>query len=450
MPNEIEVFKENDEIELMDLFLVLWRRKSIIIGIVLFSVVCALLLITFQKKELRTEMVIGLNFEGINKGIYPDGSIFESIDIISPNVLSKLNLNIDLSGHVFVEALIPNQMQLKLKEDSAYIYYPNRFKIVLLEYEPALFDSNKERADTLKAIAKAFKINFEKKFIEESAISIQFPDDFINTSEYDDVTYVIENNINLTESIIARKSEITGAFKSKENRYIFSDLLSQLIVLRRVDFKNVVSEIKTRHLAKNKERLLARISEDIKDLEYERLKSEKMAKVSYDLLASVKDSAKVSRTGQVPGQAETKIEIDSTFYEKLKENEYIFYLIKLSLDAENKAIENSVKISQLKDRLDGIKNNGINFERNDKEITGRLISIQNKLLEIVKSTNTLNREYLELKFGQAIYIGNTPEYIQKNQYDPKLILPLTFVGALFFSVFLSFLVDYVIRYKKND
>jgi len=39
MPDE--VYKENDEIELMDLFLVLWRRKSIIIGIVVFSMVCA-------------------------------------------------------------------------------------------------------------------------------------------------------------------------------------------------------------------------------------------------------------------------------------------------------------------------------------------------------------------------------------------------------------------------
>ena len=31
-----ENIKENDEIELMDLFLVLWRRKLIIIGVVFF------------------------------------------------------------------------------------------------------------------------------------------------------------------------------------------------------------------------------------------------------------------------------------------------------------------------------------------------------------------------------------------------------------------------------
>ena len=41
-----------------------------------------------------------------------------------------------------------------------------------------------------------------------------------------------------------------------------------------------------------------------------------------------------------------------------------------------------------------------------------------------------------------------PESVMNYRYAPKLVLSLTFVGALFFSVFLSFLVDNVIRYKK--
>ena len=99
-----ENIKENDEIELMDLFLVLWRRKLIIIGVVFFSMLMVFIFLTYQqKKELRTEMVISLAFEGVDKGLYPDGSTFESKDIISPTVLNKLDLNINLSGSIFIE-----------------------------------------------------------------------------------------------------------------------------------------------------------------------------------------------------------------------------------------------------------------------------------------------------------------------------------------------------------
>ena len=71
-------------------------------------------------------------------------------------------------------------------------------------------------------------------------------------------------------------------------------------------------------------------------------------------------------------------------------------------------------------------------------------------MEISKDANMQNREYLESKFSKMIRTNNTPESVMNYRYAPKLVLSLTFVGALFFSVFLSFLVDYMIRYKKND
>jgi len=119
-------------------------------------------LIKFQKKELRTEMVIALNFEGIDKGVYPDGRLFESKDIVSPDVLKRLGLNIDLSGHLFVEEIVPDSVKAKLEENLEFVYYPDRFKIVLLEDDKTLFAADKERADVLKAIQKPIKRIFRK------------------------------------------------------------------------------------------------------------------------------------------------------------------------------------------------------------------------------------------------------------------------------------------------
>jgi hypothetical protein len=129
--------------------------------------------------------------------------------------------------------------------------------------------------------------------------------------------------------------------------------------------------------------------------------------------------------------------------------------LKLNLENKTNAINNGSEIKKLKDRIEGLKKNGTDPLITDPLITDNemiriLSSIESKIMEISQKANMLNREYLESKFSNTIRSNNTPESVMNYRYAPKFVLSLTFVAALFFSVLLSFFVDYVIRYKKND
>jgi len=282
---DTEMTYEEDEINLMDMLLVLLRRKWIIVGIVFFSMLSAFLfLFVFQQKEIRTEMVVSLDFEGIEKGLYPDDSIFNSKDIIAPNVLNKVDVDIDLSGSLFVEEVIPEYIIEKVEKDPTFVYYPSRFKIVMVERNGALFDSNKEKADVLKSIANIFKATFEKNFIEEPMFSFQFSDDFIQTHEYDDIVYIYNTRIGLIKKFLENKMIDVGSFRSREYGYSFADILAELSVLENLDLREILSTINIFNLAKNKQSLIAKLKYDIKNIEYSRLKNEKLAKLSLELL----------------------------------------------------------------------------------------------------------------------------------------------------------------------
>ncbi len=84
----------NDEINLFDIFLVLWKKRgkiivwSVIFAVIVLAVGCGLFL--FQGKYIVAELEFSLNFTGLNKGQYPNGSRFSANDIISGTVLRKV------------------------------------------------------------------------------------------------------------------------------------------------------------------------------------------------------------------------------------------------------------------------------------------------------------------------------------------------------------------------
>jgi len=75
-----------DEINLVDIAKVLWKRKIMIVMLtVLFSIGAAGIASVRYPETYVSGLVISLNFPGIEKHKYPDGTIFEGRNIIAPN-----------------------------------------------------------------------------------------------------------------------------------------------------------------------------------------------------------------------------------------------------------------------------------------------------------------------------------------------------------------------------
>lgn len=79
-----------DEISLTELFLKLWFRRGLIIGITALSVLAGLVVLFATASQIRTPIQHFINLTAIENNAYPNGTAFSVQDIISPPVLADL------------------------------------------------------------------------------------------------------------------------------------------------------------------------------------------------------------------------------------------------------------------------------------------------------------------------------------------------------------------------
>src|SRR3989338_9187334 len=86
--------RENDEIDLGQLMLSIWAARGRVIAalLVVFALFCCYVEGTYftSAKIVRYSAVFDLNFEGLSKGSFPNGSPFAMSDITSPSVLNRV------------------------------------------------------------------------------------------------------------------------------------------------------------------------------------------------------------------------------------------------------------------------------------------------------------------------------------------------------------------------
>lgn len=99
-----EFAEEYDEISIRDLILTLWRSRA---KIVIYSLAAALIIFavagtTFllQEKQKVTKIQFRLEFEGADKGEYPNGMKFSTADILAGPVLDKVYRENDLKRFI--------------------------------------------------------------------------------------------------------------------------------------------------------------------------------------------------------------------------------------------------------------------------------------------------------------------------------------------------------------
>jgi len=128
---QLEHFREDyDEISIKDLILNLWRARA---RIVIATLTAALIIFTaagtvflLQKKASITKLEFRLEFQGADRGEYPNGMKFSSADILANPVLDKVYRENDL------------QRFLKFSDfKAALAVYQTNDKLSFLEYEYA-------------------------------------------------------------------------------------------------------------------------------------------------------------------------------------------------------------------------------------------------------------------------------------------------------------------------
>ncbi|HHO75230.1 MAG TPA: hypothetical protein ENN05_02235, partial [Deltaproteobacteria bacterium] len=142
-----------DEINLSEVFSVLWKRKLWIAALVVAALVLSYIWAASHARSY-TQSLVQLNFSGIDKHTYPDGTPFEMHDLISTNILDvaaeaiedaehrKLFLS-NPRGFITVDPRIPVEVMEKIKamerEKQTYDYLPNQFYISFVQPKAGVF-----------------------------------------------------------------------------------------------------------------------------------------------------------------------------------------------------------------------------------------------------------------------------------------------------------------------
>ena len=266
-PNPVE-HNFDDEIDLRDIFIPLWKAKY---RILLFGLICLSLTLVYSlggfvvDKSNYASIQVHFNFQGVENGVFPNGEKFSPQELISGSVLSEVYRNIDSPSFDYadlvsainvtpdfngadelesvVTGLLSKEKGLTNKEYSdAVSEYTNEIiaqskKNVILTIDLNLLDGNlKKSSDLLHSIPKIWATNA----IEDRGVLVMFsPTISALDSNIKSGELLIQVNV-LSDTHGLLSKSVTGLSGSLDNKSI-TDPASGMTVadlLYKLDLEN--------------------------------------------------------------------------------------------------------------------------------------------------------------------------------------------------------------------
>ncbi len=468
----MEEHRDIEEVELMDYLMVMWKRKTLIVVVTALFLVGAVEFgsIKYPIKHI-TEIVISLNFPGIEKHRYPDGTLFEPRQIIAPTILSRAGsllkekddnfLTDNLRGAIQIQPVIPPEVEEKIekakKAQRSFEFFPNQFSLTLTTEKQMVIPAE-ERARVLYSIIDEYRKEFNRRYGQEALIAIDFPEDFVYTYDYIDIVAALKTRIDNAVKFLDAKIKTAGLFRSRQTGRSFIDIKDDIVLLKKTRLDKTESTINTLKLTKNKEMLINQYKYRIKKLDIEKQKKEAEALIARNLLQDVGQPLRVSKN-QLHGSsrsAETFV-IDSSFIEGLIKNNYYQTLVETALRAESEAKGLEIEKSFLEREIVELKEKGREKEKEkekeqEKVLVAKLKNLQDELTALLEEANRLNEEYLKNIVSGAVQIVKQPQTFKIREGDVGKSALLAGVFGLMLSIFLAFSLEYIekVRGKKGD
>ena len=314
---ETQNYIEDEGISLIDLFLIVWRKKFLIaflsfLGLVLGGAVAFVM--NGNNETLAT--IVEYQWDGINEGEYPNGARFEASNAFTVTVylnaieaagveLTSNEVREQLTIRPIVPNNILNAIQQAIENGEELTYFPTAFKYSLNAGQLGI---NEAQARTLlNALIDGFREDFEAKYIQQ-AVVLNYALTNLDTYDYSEVARIYGTQLELIESAIEQVLPEANTFVSTELGLSFNDVLVELDLVRTVDLNNMNALINTFLLTKNIDRAITRLeyNNEIKELELA-----KETQVLTNLQAAITSYPGSEQTIVIPGLDGT---IETTTY----------------------------------------------------------------------------------------------------------------------------------------
>lgn len=396
-----------DEIDLKELFLVLWRNK---IKIIVIAVICMILGFISGKvmanKNKRASVVVEYNYPGIEAGLTPTGERFSPtyrqfknifmIKTIYDELPELNNENFsqdDLLSAIKISPVLPKNLK------DGEVYYPNSFT-----YNLKISKSDEENENILKHF-----IDIQRDYFKENyKLGIKIP--YLNFDknipyDYYDMVSIIDSSLG---SAINSINKIDPKYMSARNSIEMQSLLKELEILRTVNIEKIKNLINDYNITKNPEELMVTYRQKLEDLNIAKEKS--LGKITQleNMVKTYKPNEK-SIVIMSNGSSE-KVNTE-------EENYYTEFLRELAAE-KIRLSDINIQIKYLKDKMNKSLNKDITkTEEVNKDIEFIVIKVNEK----IKRINELNIENYNKKYADIIKIR---ENITTTSDSKTLILTL--------------------------
>lgn len=260
-----------DEIDLKELFLVLWRNK---IKIMAAALICMIIGFGIGKingaKNKKSTVVVEYTYPGIEEGKSPSGntlsltySQFKNIFMIKdifhkmPELL-EMGLTEDrvLNG-IKITPVLPEELK------KGEVYFPNKFT-----YSLKMADSSEKDEEILKNFIEVQKDYFKRNY----ALTQRLPMlDYQKSLKYDykDIIFILNNSLS---NAIAILQDIDQNIISLEDKVEIQTILKELKILKEINLVKITNMVNDYGVTKNQKELLLDYRQQLEQLKIQREK----------------------------------------------------------------------------------------------------------------------------------------------------------------------------------
>ncbi len=431
-----------DEIDLMDLVKILVRRKITIIAVTAIISLVAILAGGWSYLNGKTaNVIIGYNYDGVSKGLNPDGTRFNRRDIVDtviirrvynkyPN-LSKEGIRLkDLKGAVDITGITPNNIseiaEASLKKGENYIYNPSNFVI-----DFKLTGNGEQDKKILQDIIEEYLLYFQYKY-RGNIVVPKMEEKKILNYDFEDELKIIQSNVERAKEIAKRRED--KGFVSTETGMSYTDLSRMLSNISDIDIKNISSSLYVNEISKypNEKKLL--LEDKVRELKNKKAKIKERALILSSMLNQYKPS---ERKMILPTLGETGIKIST-------EEEYYTKLVKDYETAATKEKILGVDILEAQRRISEVNNNKAVI----KSIEGKIQVVLDNFNNIAEVMTKMNKEYEDKYFANSVKIISPVSLI--NESKAKLIVAIGIVLGVLLGIASAFIAEFIEYYKRSN
>lgn len=406
------------------------RRFLLILGSLVIALGLVFALNSMMQNDYET--VLSLQFEGVEKGINPDGTRFNYESIVSEEALKLVAKNAELpydpsiKKAIRIQPILPSKIidSIKKKRVSGtdYTYYPNEFKISL---DPTKLEEY-SRNDA-EGFMSNYKIGYEDYFLQQNQYPFMDLDKILNYFDFEDYDYpelsiVYDKEFNMIFSYLDVLIADDPEFISSEG-YSFKDIKETIKTSKDLELNQINALVNAFQLTKNTDELILKYEYMIKRYELEIGEKNQVSEISDELLAVLEANKKSVLIPNGGGESMT-IETHDESYDEVAVQ---------ATDSKMQSGEIREEVAYLQSRITALESRvpapqEVIAARD--EVLALVNRLENKTENWVALIETTSNEYYQQKYDDSITL------IEPAALEDGLSTKMSMAAVLVFTVFI--------------